>query len=501
MSAINGEPEKAQIHDAPHFYNAATSPPGTKDEGDSTQVASEEASEKQVEQPTEQDTRAPSSDSVSEDDVKDGAEKPAEQLELSRTKSQADKLGTFKITIIMFSLCMALFLAALDVTIITTALPTIAGVFKASSADYTWIGSSYLLACAASVPLWGKISDIWGRKPIILVANVIFMIGSLISALAHSIGMLIGGRVVQGVGGGGLVILCNICVSDLFSMRDRAKYFGILGGVWAVASGVGPILGGLFTEKVSWRWCFYINLPLDGLAFVMLVLFLELETPKTPIVAGLKSIDWVGVLLIIGGVVMFLFGMESGGQTHPWGSAYTICLIVFGIFSIFLFFINEWKFAKYPIMPLRLFKERSNLAALGACFCHGFVFIGGSYYLPLYFQTVLEATPILSGVYLLPLVLSLSFGSAVVGIFIKKTGKYRPPIWFGMVFMTLGFGLLIDLEDHANWAKIIIFQIIAGIGVGPNFQVRILKSNFPCLSSFCPLFFPQKDRSRTDIFS
>jgi MFS family permease len=226
---------------------------------------------------------------------------------------------------------------------------------------------------------------------------------------------------------------------------------------------------------VSWRWCFYINLPLDGLAFVMLVFFLKLETPKTPIIAGLKSIDWVGVLLIVGGVVMFLFGMESGGQTQPWGSAYTICLIVFGIFTIFLFFINEWKFAKYPIMPLRLFKESSNMAALGVCFCHGFVFIGGTYYLPLYFQTVLEATPILSGVYLFPLVLSLSAGAIGVGIFIKKVGKYRPPIWFGLVFMTLGFGLFIDFDDHANWPKIIIFQFIAGIGVGPNFQVRNLR--------------------------
>lgn len=171
---------------------------------------------------------------------------------------------------------------------------------------------------------------------------------------------------------------------------------------------------------------------------------------------------------------MFLFGMESGGQTKPWASAYTLCLIVFGVFTVGLFFINEWKFAKYPIMPLRLFRDRSNMAALGVCFCHGFVFIAGTYYLPLYFQTVLEATPILSGVYLFPLALSLSFGSAAVGIIIKKTGKYRPPIWFGMIMMTLGFGLFIDLDSYANWPKIIIFQIIAGVGVGPNFQSPLI---------------------------
>ncbi len=374
----------------------------------------------------------------------------------------------------MFSLCMALFLAALDVTIITTALPTIAEHFHASTSGYTWVGSAYLLANAASVPLWGKLSDIWGRKPMILLANIIFMAGSLIAGVSNSIGLLIGGRVIQGIGGGGLVILVNICIADLFSMRDRPKYYGIVGMVWAIASGVGPVIGGVFTERVSWRWCFYINLPLDGVSLVLLTFFLQLETPRTPFWAGIKSIDWVGVLAIVGGVVMFLFGMESGGTERPWNSAYTLCLIIFGVLTIVLFFINEWKFAKYPVIPLRLFNDTSNLASLGVCFIHGFVFIASSYYLPIYFQTVLGATPILSGVYLFALVLSLSFMSAAAGIFIKKTGRYREPIWFGLFMMTLGYGLFIDLEPRANWAKIIIFQIIAGIGVGPNFQSPLI---------------------------
>lgn len=399
---------------------------------------------------------------------------PPAGLQLEKTESRADQFSKARITIIMFSLSMALFLAALDVTIITTALPTIAQHFDASAADYTWVGSAYLLANAASVPLWGKLSDIWGRKPMIIMANIIFMAGSLIAAVCNSIGLLIGGRVIQGIGGGGLVILVNICVADLFSMRDRPKYYGMLGMVWAIASGVGPVVGGGFTEGVSWRWCFYINLPLDGLSLILLVFFLKLDTPRTPFMAGIKAIDWVGVILIVGGVTMFLFGMESGGVTHPWDSAYTLCLIILGIFTIVLFFINESKFAKYPVIPLRIFRDPSNLASLGVCFIHGFVFIAGSYYLPIYFQTVLSASPLLSGVYLFATVLSLSFASAVTGIVIKKTGRYRQPIWFGMVMMTLGFGLFIDLEPRANWAKIILYQIIAGIGVGPNFQSPLI---------------------------
>ncbi|MCJ1411603.1 hypothetical protein MMC19_005694 [Ptychographa xylographoides] len=379
-----------------------------------------------------------------------------------------------KVILLMLALCMAVFLAALDMTIITTALPTIAASFQASEADYTWVGSAYLLAAAAATPTWGKVSDIFGRKPVILLANIVFFVGSLICALSINVKMLLAGRVIQGIGGGGLIILVNICISDLFSMRNRGMYFGLVGMVWAIASSVGPILGGVFTELVTWRWCFYINLPCTGLAFFVLLIFLDIETPTTPLVAGLKAIDWLGSLTIIGGTVMLLFGLEYGGVSAPWGSAEVICLIVFGIITIGLFFVIEWKVAKYPVIPLRLFKRRSNIAALVTCFCHGFVFIAGSYFLPLYFQAVLGASPLLSGVYLFPFVLSLSFVSAAVGIIIRKTGNYLYPIWFGMVFLTLGFGLYIDFPAEASWPRLIMFQILAGVGAGPNFQSPLI---------------------------
>lgn len=222
------------------------------------------------------------------------------------------------------------------------------------------------------------------------------------------------------------------------------------------------------------RWCFYINLPFDGLAFLIILFFLDIHTPKTPLRDGLKAVDWLGSLTMVGGVIMVLLGLEFGGITYPWSSATVLCLLIFGAVVIGIFFLIEWRVAPYPLMPLDLFSKRSNLAALGTCFFHAFVFIAGNYFIPLYFQAVLGATPILSGVYLLPQAVALSFMSMFTGITIKKTGKYLPLIWFGMTFMTLGFGLFIDLDVNSSWAKIILYQIVAGIGVGPNFQSPLI---------------------------
>ena len=200
---------------------------------------------------------APSSDS-SLTDVPDTPPAPAAAAAAPAPSDPEASRSGLETFIVMASLCAAVFLAALDVTIITTALPTISEYFE-TSVGYTWIGSAYLLANAASTSSWGKISDIWGRKPIILLAAAVFFVGSLLAGVSVSIEMLIAARAIQGVGGGGLIILSNICIADLFSMRNRGKYYGVIGMVWAFASGIGPILGGVFTEKATWRWCFYVN--------------------------------------------------------------------------------------------------------------------------------------------------------------------------------------------------------------------------------------------------
>ena len=408
---------------------------------------------------TDRSSQDDMSDKLSKDSNAENAKSP----ERSRTK----------ILLIMLALCLAVFLGALDITIVTTALPTISEYFHSQTA-YTWVGSAYLLGVSATAIVWGKVSDVFGRKPVLLMANGIFFIGSLIAALSVNVPMLLAARAIQGWGCAGLNTLVNICVGDLFSPRERGAYYGVIGGVWAVALSLGPIIGGAFTQGVSWRWCFYINLPFDGLAFIIILLYLDLKTPKTPLLEGLKAIDWVGALLSIGGTLMFLFGLSFGGEKYPWDSAAVICLVIFGVICWALCFLWEAFGARYPMLPTRIFSQRSNLAVLGVCHVQSFVYIAATYYLPLYFQAVIGAGPVLSGVYLVPTGVSLSVASITTGIYMRKSGQYLPAMLVGFFLQTIGYGLFIDLGPTANWAKIIIFQIIAGLGVGPNFQAPMV---------------------------
>ncbi|KAG9496043.1 hypothetical protein J7337_012617 [Fusarium musae] len=325
-------------------------------------------------------------------------------------------MKTLQRRLVVLSLCLTLFLCALDTTILATALPTIGKELDVSAREYAWIGSSYTLSTTAVTPVWAKISDIVGRKVSMMTSTGLFMAGSLICALANSSGMLIGGRTVQGLG-------------------------------------------------------VYINLPFEGIALVGLFFLLKVDIEKVPLVDGLRSLDWPGFAFIIGGTICFLYGLEAGsGGLAPWNSAFVICLLVFGVIILALFMVWEAKFAKNPIIPIRIFQSTTNIAAFAVANLHSFIFIACDYFLPLYFQVVLGFSPIISGVTLFPLILPMSISTGVGGLIVRKTGNYKLIILVGAALMTLGIGLFISLGQRKEWPKLVIAEVIAGLGCGVLFQ-------------------------------
>ncbi|EJD39184.1 putative MFS transporter [Auricularia subglabra TFB-10046 SS5] len=389
-----------------------------------------------------------------------------EQLEVEDAREPRNKLRT---AAILMALYLSMFVAALDQTIVSTAIPTITAQLQDAS-GYTWIGSSYLLAKAAAMPLWAKLSDIWGRKPMILASMLVFFVSSIVCAMAKNMSTLLAGRALQGIGGGGLMQLVVITIADIFSLRQRSLFLGLLELMWAVAAGVGPTLGGVLAELVSWRWIFWLNLPIAGAAFVLIVLFLDVHDPRTPLVAGLRAVDWAGTVTMLGLTLMLLLGLNFGGVVAAWSSAKVVCLIVFGALMSVLFVFSERRLAEHPIMPPRLFRERSNVAAFAATAAQGFVFIALEYYLPLYLQAAQGASPSRSGLLVLPLVVTEALAAAGTGVLIHRTGEYRQALQAGMLVMTGGTALFVLLGARTPLGTVVGLQALAGAGVGLCFQ-------------------------------
>jgi len=365
------------------------------------------------------------------------------------------------------ALMLTMLLAALDQTIVSTALPTITSDLGGLN-ELSWVVTAYLLASTASTPIWGKLSDLYGRKLMLQSSVVVFVVASAMAGLSQNMGQLIATRALQGIGGGGLMVLVMAVIADLIPPRERGKYTGLFGAVFGLASVIGPLLGGFFTEQLSWRWIFYINLPLGIAAFLILGAVLHLPRHREK-----HTIDWAGAALLVIGVTSLLMVTVWGGQQYPWLSAEIIGLFVLGVGALLLFVRTELR-APEPMVSMTLFHNKvfSVTSAIG--FVVGFAMFGAIVYLSIYLQVVNGASPTEAGLQLLPLMAGLIVTSIVSGRLITRTGRYKIFPIIGTGLAAIGLLVLAQLGVGTSYGQIALGMLILGAGLGNVMQVLVI---------------------------
>ncbi|WP_426497384.1 DHA2 family efflux MFS transporter permease subunit [Streptomyces sp. D54] len=365
------------------------------------------------------------------------------------------------------ALLLGMLLAALDQTIVSTALPTI--VSELGGLDHlSWVVTAYLLAATAATPLWGKLGDQYGRKKLFQTAIVIFLIGSALCGVAQNMPQLIGFRALQGLGGGGLMVLSMAIVGDLVTPRERGKYQGLFGAVFGVTSVLGPLLGGFFTEHLSWRWVFYINLPIGVVALVVIAAVLHI-----PVRREKHTIDYLGTFLIASVATALVLVASLGGTTWAWSSPQIIGLAVLAVVLLVAFIAVERR-AVEPVLPLKLFRMRTFALVAVISFVIGFAMFGAMTYLPTFLQVVHDITPTMSGVHMLPMVFGLLITSTGSGQIVSRTGRWKVFPLLGTAITAVGLLLLHQLDENSSTWLMSAYFFVFGAGLGLVMQVLVL---------------------------
>ncbi|KAJ7573867.1 MFS general substrate transporter [Mycena floridula] len=373
--------------------------------------------------------------------------------------------------LVFVALCCTTLLAAFDLGGISTAAPTM--VSDLNGQDFSWVASGYSLSSAACIPLSGNLAQIFGRRPIALGATVIFAVGSAIAGSAKSMNLLILGRAIQGVGGGGIQAATSIIISDLVPLKERGLFQGITGLVWSLGTLTGPFIAGSLAERASWRWLFYMNIPLCAVAFLMVLLFFNLHTPTESLMRKLEMIDWVGNALITASTCSMMIGLTWGGTRYAWNSPRILVLLILGVvgFAAAIFYESRWpekptaSAGATESIPLVVLSNRTSFAGYFATFMQCMVLISVACETS-WFQSVKQASPITAAVYILPLVATIAPSGIIQGIVVSKTGRYRVLIFFSWCISLVGIGLLISIHENTPIGVIAIYQLLIGVAIG-----------------------------------
>jgi len=386
-----------------------------------------------------------------------------DQAQAEPTPAQAQR----RVLVIFGGLMLALLISSLDQTIVSTALPTIVSDLGGLS-QLSWVITGYLLASTVSTPLWGKLGDLYGRKPLFQASIVLFLAGSALCGLSQNMVELIVFRAVQGLGAGGLLVLAQAIIADVVPPRDRGRFQGLFGAVFGVTSVGGPLLGGFFVDTLSWRWIFYINLPIGAAALLVIALALPAASEQRH-----HTIDYLGTVLLAVAATSLVMLTTLGGNVYPWASAPTYLLAIAGVVCIIGFVLAERRAAE-PVMPLELFRNRVFIYACAIGFAVGFALFGATTYLPLFMQVVNGASPTVSGLRLLPMVLGLLLTSILSGQLISRLGRYKIFPIIGTALMTVGLFLLSRMNEQTSLLTESLSMLVLGLGLGLVFQVLVI---------------------------